>query len=91
METCFNYCDKDIAYFSSDERKWITRIRRLQGKYPELVTILKQPEDNDGCIYARLPASALKIQLRDKKDLSEEQKQTLVDNLRRGREAKANN
>lgn len=28
-ETSFSYCDKDMAFFSSDERKWINKIRRL--------------------------------------------------------------
>ena len=65
METCFNYCEKDKAFFSSDEKKWINRIRRLAKKYPDKVFILKQPEDNDGCIYARLPPSALQIRIQE--------------------------
>ena len=61
METCFEYIDKEDAYFSSDERKWITRIRKLAEKFPDKVVILKQPEENDGCIYARLPQNFMKI------------------------------
>lgn len=60
METCFNYTG-ETAYFSSDERKWYTKIRKLAAEHPDEVTILEQPETNDGCIYAKLPASWLKI------------------------------
>ena len=73
METCFNYTDKEVAYFSSDERRWITRIRKLAAKFPDRVTILKQPEENDGCIYAQLPVECLKINLISRRELSEEE------------------
>ena len=69
MDTCFNYCSKDEAYFSSDERMWIQRIRRLKEQHPDEVTILKEPEDNDGCIYCKLPTSTLQIKF--KRTLSE--------------------
>lgn len=69
MDTCFNYCSKDEAYFSSDERMWIQRIRRLKEQHPDKITILKEPENNDGCIYCKLPASALQIKF--KRTLSE--------------------
>lgn len=90
METSFNYCDKEEAYFSSDERKWISRIRRLQGKYPDKVFILKQPEENDGCIYCRLPVSALSLNLRASKPLTEEQRQARIANLARARQSRNN-
>ena len=32
METCFNYTDKERGFFSSDERRFITKIRKLKGK-----------------------------------------------------------
>lgn len=83
METCFNYVDKDVAFFSSDERKWITKIRKLKEQYPDKITILAEPETNDGCIYCRLPASALKIRLR--KEISEEQKARAAEQLAENR------
>lgn len=73
METCFNYTDKDKAYFSSDERKFITKVRRMQEKYPDKVRIIKQPEDNDGCIYAQVPVEWFKIG--PKRTVSDEQKE----------------
>ena len=75
METCFNYTDKDKAYFSSDERKFITKVRRLQEKYPDKVRIIKQPEDNDGCIYAQVPVEWFKFS--PKKVVSDEQKEKM--------------
>lgn len=60
METCFEYTG-DTMFMSSDERKYINRIRSLQKKYPDVVVIERQPETNDGCICAKLPASWLRI------------------------------
>ena len=62
METCFNYTEKEHGYFSSDERKFIAKVRKLKEQYPDKVRIIKEPEDNDGCIYCELPTSWLKIQ-----------------------------
>ena len=76
METCFNYCDKGKGYFSSDERRFITKIHKLKQKFPDLVRIIAEPEDNDGCIYCELPTGWLKIV--PKRELSEEHKQKLL-------------
>ena len=85
METCFNYCDKEAAFFSSDERRWITKIRKLKEKYPDDIDIIAEPETNDGCIYCRLPSRWLKIQ--PKRIYSEERKQEMIAQLKRGRES----
>ncbi len=85
METCFNYCDDKQAFFSSDERKWITRIRKLQAQNPDEVIILRQPETNDGCIYAKLPASYLKVQPKKKMVMTEERKEQLMKQLEKTR------
>jgi len=84
METCYNYTGK-VAYFSSDERKWINKVRRMKEQYPDQVEILKQPEENDGCIYARLPAEWMRMQPKRVVELSEEEKQVLRDRLARVR------
>ena len=75
METCFNYCDKEHGYFSSDERRFITKVRKLKEKYPEQVRIIAEPETNDGCIYAEMPTAWLKIQPPVKRVLTEEQRE----------------
>ena len=79
METCFNYVDKDKGYFSSDERRWITRVRRLKEKYPKQVRIIAEPENNDGCIYCELPTSWLKVQPPKKMNLTDEQKREIAE------------
>lgn len=73
METSCSYIGKD-AYFSSDEKKWHGKIRKLAEDHPDDVIILKQPEDNDGCIYAKLPASWFRIQPKFKREYSDEQR-----------------
>ena len=73
METSCSYTDK-WAWFSSDERKWATRIKRLAEKHPDEITIIRMPEENDGCIYAKLPASWLKIQRPIQLNLTDEEK-----------------
>ena len=76
METCFNYTQRDYGYFSSDERKFISKIRKLKEKYPEDIRIIAEPEQNDGCIYCQLPSSWLKIS--PKRALTEEHRQKLI-------------
>ena len=73
METSISYTDSK-AWVSSDERKWCNRIRKLAEQYPDDVAVIRMPEDNDGCIYATLPSSWLRIQPKIKRDLSDEQR-----------------
>ena len=85
METCFNYCDKNAGFFSSDERRWITKIRKLKEQYPDQIKIIAEPETNDGCIYCRLPTEWLKIQPKRKIELTNEEKAALSERLRSSR------
>lgn len=80
METNYGYVDKENGYFSSDERKWITKVRKLKEKFPDQVQILAEPESNDGCIYCRLPASWLKIV--PKKVLTDKQREKLSERMK---------
>ena len=81
METCFNYTDKEHGYFSSDERKFITKVRKLKEKYPEQVRIIKEPEDNDGCIYCELPVAWFTVRVPKKMNLTEEQRKKISERL----------
>jgi len=83
METCFNYCDKDVAFFSSDERRWINKIHKLKQLRPDEVEILREPENNDGCIYCKLPAHYLKLQ--PKREYTEEEREAMAERLATGR------
>lgn len=81
METCFNYCSKKHGYFSSDERKFITKVRKLKEKYPDEVRIIAEPENNDGCIYCELPVEWLSIRPPRKMNFTEEQKRASAERL----------
>ena len=83
METCFDYCNKEHGYFSSDERRFINRVRNLKEQYPEKVRIIKEPEDNDGCIYCELPVEWFTIRVPKKMNLTDEQRKELSDRMKR--------
>ena len=66
METCFNYCyergnNDGVGWFSSDELRFINRVHELAEQHPDEVTIIKEPEENFGCIYCKVPQTWLKI------------------------------
>ena len=83
METCFNYTEKEHGYFSSDERRFINKVRKLKEKYPDKVRIIKEPEENDGCIYCELPVEWFSIRVPVKRVLTEEQRKVLSDRMKR--------
>lgn len=86
METCFNYCNADKAFFSSDERRWINRVRKLKEEHPEEVRIIAEPEKNDGCIYATVPIKWVRISPPAKRVLTDEQREEMSARLKRIRE-----
>lgn len=81
METCFEYFDKTM-YVSSDQQKIINRVRKLAEQYPEQVTIKNQPEQNDGCIYATMPADWLKLSPPIKREMTDEQRQAASERMK---------
>ena len=83
METCFNYTNKERAFFSSDERKFITKVRKLKEKYPDEVRIITEPEDNDGCIYCELPTRWFTIRVPKRMNLTDEQREELSVRMKR--------
>ena len=85
METCANYTTKDCLFFSSDERRWIHKVQVLAEKYPDEVTIIRQPENNDGCIYARMPVRYLKLIRPTQRELTDEEKIELSERLNKAR------
>lgn len=88
METSCSYVGGERLYVSSDERRWINRINTLADLYPDDVELLALPENNDGCIYASVPAKWLKISPPPKRaPMSEERKQELRENLQKYRES----
>ena len=80
METSITYTDKQ-AYFSSDEKKWINKIRKLKEQHPEDINIIKEPADNDGCLYCTIPSAWLKLRPKTERNMTEEEKQAARDRL----------
>ena len=91
METCFECCAKGEGWFSSDETKWINHIKKLKEKYPDKVKIVRQPEDNDGCIYCRIPSDWMKIKPKRECTLTEDQRAAIHESLMAGKAAKLQN
>jgi len=91
METCCEYLDDKVMWVSSDQQKIINRVRKLAELYPDKVTIKRQPEQNDGCIYATMPAEWLKLNPPRKIELTDERKAELSERLRTAREIRTNN
>ena len=82
METSCSY-DGSTAWFSSDERKWINKIKELAEQHPDDVIINRMPDNNDGCIYAKIPASWFKIQPKFHRNISDEQRAILSERARK--------
>lgn len=83
MDTSLSYTDREYAYFSSDEQKWIRKIRTLAKIYPGMVSIEYEPETNDGCICAKVPVGWFKLQPPRKRDLTEDQRREIAERLRK--------
>ena len=81
METCFEYLtNNDWGTFSTDEAKWVRRIKALQQDYPDQVEITAV--NKDGSIVAHLPKSWFKVAPPRKRDMSEEQRTALAERMR---------
>ena len=75
---------QDTITLSLTQQRYITKVRKLKKKFPKLVKIRT---NKDGSIFAKLPLSALKLSiiLREGVELSEEEKDALVERLQKGR------
>lgn len=81
METCCNYTS-DVMFVSTDEQWLINRIMRFSETHPDEVEVMRYPQDNDGCLYCKLPSNWLKITPPAKRDLTYEQRAAAAERLR---------
>lgn len=81
METCCNYTDKTM-FVSTDERWLINRIMKFRKEHPDEVDVIRPPEENDGCLYCKLPSNWLKITPPVKRELTDEQRAAAAERLR---------
>lgn len=92
MDTCINYCeDNGWAFMSSDERRWINRIRYLAKNHPDECLILKQPEDNGGFIYSKFPQKWMRVNPPKQLNLTSEQRAQRREMLEQIRRSQTNN
>lgn len=90
FETSATY-DGDIMHFSSDEKRWINRIRKLMKTHPDSIRIIRDPEENDGCLYCTLPSSWFRIHPPPaKRECTEEEREAPRKRLKEARERKSN-
>ena len=82
METTCEYLDDKIMWVSSDQQKIIHRVRKLAESYPDKVTIKHQPEQNDGCICATMPAEWLKLSPPIRREMTDEQRQAASERMK---------
>lgn len=85
METCCEYTDS-VMWVSTDERRMITRMMKLIAEHPDETEIIKRPEENDGCLYCKFPATWLKIAPPVKREFTDEQKEKFKKNLLKAKE-----
>lgn len=78
-----------MCWASSDEKHWIAVIRKLAKEHPDEVTIMEQPETNDGCIYAKFPQKYIHLYApRPARQMTDEERAAHVETLRRIHAAK---
>jgi len=82
METCCEYTDS-VMWVSTDERRMITRMMKLIAEHPDETEIIKRPEENDGCLDCKVPATWLKIAPPVKREMSEKQRAAAEKNLQK--------
>lgn len=84
METCINYTDATM-YISTDEIKWKNRIDAWAKEYPDECIITVRPENNDGCMNAKMPSSWFRMRPPKKVNMTEEQRMAAAARLRKNR------
>ena len=72
--------DKTVTVTLS-QRKYITKVRKLAEKFPDEVEFLY--ENKDGSIVAHLPLRAIKINLTEKRELTDEQLEVMRERMKK--------
>lgn len=82
MDTSVSCTNKEVIWVSSDERSMIRKVQRLAEQNPDDVFIIRDPKENDGCIYAKMPYSYLRLAPKRKsRKLSDDERKVLSDRL----------
>ena len=86
METAIAY-HNDTAFASSDERKMIRRLYKLKEEHPNDVTVIREPENNDGCIYCKFPSNWVQIRPPKKLNLTDDERRLRAERMQKARES----
>ena len=81
IETTCGYTDETM-WLSTDEKWLITRIHKLAEKNPGAVTVIREPEENDGCLYCKLPSNWLQIRAPIKREYSSEERAAAAERMK---------
>lgn len=88
-ENCIEWLTgRDTIVLSLTQERYINKVRRLKKKFPDDIKI---KTNKDGSICAKMPLSFLKLNHveREKKELTDEEKQEIRKRLQAGKKAKA--
>ena len=76
----------DVATVTFSQGRYITKIKKLAEKYPDKVQITA--ENKDGSIVAHIPVKAIKINIIEGRELTEEEKERAKETFAKYRENK---
>lgn len=77
--------DSETATVTFSQGRYITRIEKLAEKHPDKVQIVAR---NKNSIVAHIPVKAIKINIIEGRELSEEDKMRLTETLKKARESR---
>ncbi len=78
--------NSEVATVTFSQGRYISKIKKLAEKYPDKVQI--RHENKDGSIVAHIPVKAIKINIIEGRELTEEEKERNKENLAKAREEK---
>ena len=79
----------DTATVFFTQRRYIRQVKKLAEQYPDKVKICC--ENADGSIVAHVPTKAIHVSIRVGREMSDEEKEIHVANLKKAREARQQN
>ena len=79
------FTGSDRATVTLSSRRHITRIKKLAAAHPEAVEIIREPENNSGYLYARIPASWIRLQPPVEREYTEEERAAARERLQKVR------
>ena len=78
--------NSETATVTFTQGRYITKIRKLAEKYPDKVQITA--ENKDGSIVAHIPVKAIKINIIEGRELTEDEKKVMAERFAKYRESR---